>query len=147
MLCTFLYDDLLQKNRSSVIVEADSMAASNIVYQSITFKDYSFYVYCYTTQHKLYFADPVERIVAFRKLSNQMGYSKFLIMGHYQRKTDQQSWSQESVTGVIQEVLEGNMGYRRASKAYSVPQTTLERNVKEALDRRKCLLKQQLEKC
>ncbi|GBL73160.1 hypothetical protein AVEN_159238-1 [Araneus ventricosus] len=48
-------------------------------------------------------------------------------MGRYQRKTDRQSWSQESMAGAIQEVLEGNMGYRRASKAYSVPQTTLER--------------------
>ncbi|GBM36572.1 hypothetical protein AVEN_91983-1 [Araneus ventricosus] len=53
-------------------------------------------------------------------------------MGRYQRKTDRQSWSQESMAGAIQEVLEGNMGYRRASKAYSVPQTTLERKVKEA---------------
>ncbi|GBN67154.1 hypothetical protein AVEN_210982-1 [Araneus ventricosus] len=42
--------------------------------------------------------------------------------GRYQRKTDRQSWSQESMAGAIQEVLEGNMGYRRASKAYSVPQ-------------------------
>ncbi|GBN85265.1 hypothetical protein AVEN_142367-1 [Araneus ventricosus] len=57
---------------------------------------------------------------------------KFLIMGRYQRKTDRQSWFQDSMAGAIQEVLEGNMGYRRASKAYSVPQTTLERKVKEA---------------
>ncbi|GBN44116.1 hypothetical protein AVEN_200743-1 [Araneus ventricosus] len=53
-------------------------------------------------------------------------------MGCYQGKTDRQNWSQESMAGAIQEVLEGNMGYRRASKAYSVPQTTLERKVKEA---------------
>ncbi|GBN54087.1 hypothetical protein AVEN_166155-1 [Araneus ventricosus] len=53
-------------------------------------------------------------------------------MGRYQRKTDRQSWSQESMSGAIQEVLEGNMGYRRASEAYSVPQTTLERKVKKA---------------
>ncbi|GBN13715.1 hypothetical protein AVEN_126558-1 [Araneus ventricosus] len=49
--------------------------------------------------------------------------------------------------GAIQEVLEGNMGYRRASKAYSVPQTTLERKVKEARQKKKALLKQLLEKC
>lgn len=53
-------------------------------------------------------------------------------MGRYQRKTDRQSWSTESMAGAIQEVLEGKMGYRRASKAYNVPQTTLERKVKEA---------------
>ncbi|GBN96153.1 hypothetical protein AVEN_168623-1 [Araneus ventricosus] len=53
-------------------------------------------------------------------------------MGHYQRKTDRESWSQESIAGAIQEVSEGDMGYRRASKAYIVPQLTLERNVKEA---------------
>ncbi|GBM18551.1 hypothetical protein AVEN_47943-1 [Araneus ventricosus] len=58
-------------------------------------------------------------------------------MGRYQRKTDRQSWSQESMAGAIQESLERNMGYRRASKAYSVPQTTLERKVKE--DRQKKL--------
>ncbi|GBM61328.1 hypothetical protein AVEN_9597-1 [Araneus ventricosus] len=48
------------------------------------------------------------------------------------KKTDRQSWSQESMTGAIQEVLEGNMSYRRASKAYGIPQTIIERNVKEA---------------
>lgn len=36
------------------------------------------------------------------------------------------------MAGAIQEVLEGKMGYRRASNAYNVPQTTLERKVKEA---------------
>lgn len=35
------------------------------------------------------------------------------------------------MAGAIQEVLEGNVGYRRASKAYNVPKTTLERKVKE----------------
>lgn len=38
-------------------------------------------------------------------------------MGRYQRKTDRQSWSEESMAGAIQEVLDGSMGYRRASKA------------------------------
>ncbi|GBN47613.1 hypothetical protein AVEN_262722-1 [Araneus ventricosus] len=57
-------------------------------------------------------------------------------MGSYQRKADRQSWSQESMAGATQEVLEGNMGYRKASKAYSVPQTTLERKVKEARQRK-----------
>ena len=34
--------------------------------------------------------------------------------------------------GAIQEVLERNMGYRKASQAFNVPPTTLERKVKEA---------------
>ncbi|GBL81665.1 hypothetical protein AVEN_93451-1 [Araneus ventricosus] len=36
------------------------------------------------------------------------------------------------MAGVIQEVLEGHMGYRTAYKAYGIPQTSLERKVKEA---------------
>lgn len=39
------------------------------------------------------------------------------------------------MTAAIQEVLEGNMGYRKASKLYAIPQTTLERKVKEAREK------------
>lgn len=56
-------------------------------------------------------------------------------MGRYQRKTVRQSWSEESMAGAIQEVLDGKMGYRRASKAFNIPQTTLERKVKEAREK------------
>ncbi|KAJ8882035.1 hypothetical protein PR048_018523 [Dryococelus australis] len=41
-------------------------------------------------------------------------------------------WSNESMAGAIQEIPEGKMVYRKASKAYSMPQTPLERKVKEA---------------
>ncbi|CAL1269737.1 unnamed protein product [Larinioides sclopetarius] len=57
------------------------------------------------------------------------GMSEFLIMARYQRKTDRQNWSQESMTI---HVLEENNNYKRAFKAYSVPHTTIERKVKEA---------------
>lgn len=51
---------------------------------------------------------------------------------NYKRKTNRQSWSEESMHLAIQEVINGNMGYFKASKAYSVPQTTLENRVKKA---------------
>ena len=51
---------------------------------------------------------------------------------NYQRKIDRQSWSTETMMGAIKEVLEGNMGYKRASQAFNVPQSTLEDKVKKA---------------
>ncbi|KAG5871936.1 hypothetical protein JTB14_022411 [Gonioctena quinquepunctata] len=50
----------------------------------------------------------------------------------YERKTNRQSWSQESMEGAIEEVLSVRMGYLKASKAFNVPQSTLEDRVKEA---------------
>lgn len=47
----------------------------------------------------------------------------------YERKTNRQSWSQESMEGAIEEVLSGRMGYL---KAFNVPQSTLEDRVKKA---------------
>ncbi|KAG5865116.1 hypothetical protein JTB14_026833 [Gonioctena quinquepunctata] len=58
-------------------------------------------------------------------------------MGRYKRKTERQSWAEETMSGAIQAVLVGEMGYRRASKAYKVSQTTLERKV-EKLNIRDC---------
>lgn len=53
-------------------------------------------------------------------------------MGRYKRKTDRQSWNGESMKLAVQAVLDGEMGYRKASANFNVPQTTLERRVKKA---------------
>lgn len=53
-------------------------------------------------------------------------------MSHYKRKTDRQSWDQENMKSAITEVLEHRMGYMRASKAFNIPQSTLEDRVKKA---------------
>lgn len=50
----------------------------------------------------------------------------------YIRKVTRQSWSKESMKGAVSEVIEGRMGYLRASRAYGVPQSTLEVRVKKA---------------
>ncbi|XP_056645002.1 uncharacterized protein LOC130450573 [Diorhabda sublineata] len=50
---------------------------------------------------------------------------------NYQRKTNHQSWSEESMHFAIQEMINGNMGDFTASKAYLVPQITLENRVKK----------------
>ncbi|KAG5869484.1 hypothetical protein JTB14_028580 [Gonioctena quinquepunctata] len=47
----------------------------------------------------------------------------------YERKTNRQSWSQESMERAIEEVLSGRMGYLKAS---NVLQSTLENRVKKA---------------
>ncbi|KAK9708358.1 CENP-B N-terminal DNA-binding domain [Popillia japonica] len=49
----------------------------------------------------------------------------------YQRNTNRQSWSQESIEGAIEEVLSGRMGYLKAAKSFTVPQSTLEDRVKK----------------
>lgn len=53
-------------------------------------------------------------------------------MSHYKRKTNRQAWDQESMKGAITEVIEGRMGYLKASRAFNVPQSTLEDRVKKA---------------
>ncbi|KAG8304422.1 hypothetical protein J6590_094110 [Homalodisca vitripennis] len=58
-------------------------------------------------------------------------------MCQYVRKIKNQSWSEESMAEAIQAVLDGEMVYRRTSKAFNVPQTTLERKVKEARELRR----------
>ena len=50
----------------------------------------------------------------------------------YKRRTDRQAWSEESMQNAITAVLNGEMGYYRASASFGVPQTTLERYVKKA---------------
>lgn len=50
----------------------------------------------------------------------------------YKRKTDRQSWSQEGMELAIIEVMSGRMGYKKASKAFNVPQSTLEDRIRKA---------------
>ncbi|KAK9695371.1 CENP-B N-terminal DNA-binding domain [Popillia japonica] len=52
-------------------------------------------------------------------------------MSKYVRKTTRQSWSEESMTGAITEVMEGRMGYLKASRAFGIPQSTLEDRAKK----------------
>lgn len=52
-------------------------------------------------------------------------------MGKYKRKTNRQSWSEESMKNAIMSVINKVMGYKKASMAYGVPQTTLENRVKK----------------
>lgn len=50
-------------------------------------------------------------------------------MGKYKRKTNRQSWNEECMRQAIEEVLEGRMGYLKASKQFGVPRTTVEARV------------------
>jgi len=52
-------------------------------------------------------------------------------MGKYIRKTNRQSWSEEAMKLAIMSVIDKVMGYKKASLAYGVPQTTLENRVKK----------------
>lgn len=52
---------------------------------------------------------------------------------NYTRKTNRQEWTTDSMNNAIQAVVSGQMGYLRASKQFSVPQTTLERYVKKKM--------------
>ena len=52
-------------------------------------------------------------------------------MGKYKRKTQRQSWDEDSMRQAVEEVLEGRMGYLKASKEYEVPRTTIEARVKK----------------
>ncbi|XP_044765586.1 jerky protein homolog-like [Coccinella septempunctata] len=54
---------------------------------------------------------------------------------NYERKTNRGKWSEAQMKLAIQEVLDGKKGYKSASKAYNVPQTTLERKVNQARKR------------
>ncbi|KAG5882732.1 hypothetical protein JTB14_004029 [Gonioctena quinquepunctata] len=47
-------------------------------------------------------------------------------MGKYKRKTQRQSWDENSMRQAIEEALEGRMGYLKASRQYEVPRTTME---------------------
>ncbi|KAB0804261.1 hypothetical protein PPYR_01231 [Photinus pyralis] len=52
-------------------------------------------------------------------------------MGKYTRKSDRQSWDENSMHLAVEEVLEGRMGYLKASKEYGVPRSTIEARVKK----------------
>ncbi|KAJ8972235.1 hypothetical protein NQ317_017559 [Molorchus minor] len=52
-------------------------------------------------------------------------------MGKYKRKTNRQSWNADCMRQAVEEVLEGRMGYLKASKVFGVPRTTLEARVKK----------------
>jgi hypothetical protein len=52
----------------------------------------------------------------------------------YNRKTNRQNWPIVSMQQAVNAVISGEMGYRRASVAFGVPQTTLERHVKKQRD-------------
>ena len=47
----------------------------------------------------------------------------------YKRKTNQHSWSLDTMKKAVQIVVSGEMGYKKAAQAYNIPQTTLERYV------------------
>ncbi|KAJ0169726.1 hypothetical protein K1T71_014332 [Dendrolimus kikuchii] len=48
---------------------------------------------------------------------------------NYKKTTNQHAWSSEAMKKAVQKVVSGEMGYKKASKALGVPQTTLERYV------------------
>ncbi|KAF2895084.1 hypothetical protein ILUMI_11089 [Ignelater luminosus] len=54
---------------------------------------------------------------------------------NYKRKTNRQSWSADCMTRALQEVLEGRMGYNKAARTFSIPQSTLEDKVKKVRQR------------
>lgn len=49
----------------------------------------------------------------------------------YQRKSNRGNWDPECMENAIEAVYSGSMGYLKASRSFGVPQTTLERKVKE----------------
>ncbi|KAG5887515.1 hypothetical protein JTB14_036238 [Gonioctena quinquepunctata] len=52
-------------------------------------------------------------------------------MEKYKRKTQRQSWDENSMRQAVEEVLEGRMGYLKASRESEVPRTTIEAKVKK----------------
>lgn len=51
---------------------------------------------------------------------------------NYNRRTDRGKWSQEFMENAVNWVMKGDIGYKRTSLSFNVPQSTLERRVKEA---------------
>jgi len=49
---------------------------------------------------------------------------------HYNRKTNQHSWSEDSMKSAILAYNNKEMEFRKAALPFGVPQTTLERRVK-----------------
>lgn len=52
-------------------------------------------------------------------------------MGRYKRISTRQSWTEGSMRAAVEQVMEGKMGYLKASKEFEVPRTTLEARVKK----------------
>jgi hypothetical protein len=50
---------------------------------------------------------------------------------HYKRKTNQHSWSEDSMKSAILAYNNKEMGFRKAALSFGVPQTNLERRVKQ----------------
>ncbi|XP_039281652.1 uncharacterized protein LOC120350826 [Nilaparvata lugens] len=50
-------------------------------------------------------------------------------MGKYKRKSNRQSWSEESMANAIKAIEEKTMGWLKAAKTFGVPQATLRRRV------------------
>lgn len=50
---------------------------------------------------------------------------------HYKRKTNQHAWSEDSMKSAILAYNNKEMGFRKAALSFGVPQTTLERRVKQ----------------
>ncbi|XP_011875210.1 PREDICTED: uncharacterized protein LOC105566092 isoform X2 [Vollenhovia emeryi] len=49
----------------------------------------------------------------------------------YVRKTERQKWDKDVMNDAVSAIIEGNMGYRKASSIFRVPKTTLERYVQK----------------
>ncbi|XP_034945045.1 uncharacterized protein [Chelonus insularis] len=49
---------------------------------------------------------------------------------NYKRKTNRQSWSEESMKNAIIDVTSGKCGFKKASQVYGVPKSTLEYRIK-----------------
>lgn len=67
----------------------------------------------------------------FTQLHRQCLFQGRIAMGKYTRKTERQSWDENSMRQAVEEVLEGRLGYLKASKEYGVPRTTIEARVKK----------------
>nr|CAH7724701.1 unnamed protein product [Callosobruchus chinensis] len=57
--------------------------------------------------------------------------AKFLYGENIQKKTTRGSWEETSMRLAVEEIINKRMGYRKAAQQFCVPQTTLERRVKE----------------
>ena len=60
-------------------------------------------------------------------------------MGKYKRSTDRQSSSEDSMRNAVKDVIEGKMGYLKASKEYGVPRSTLEARVSKVRKGETCI--------
>lgn len=59
-------------------------------------------------------------------------FSKDKMPRNYQRTSDRNTWSEQSMVAAVQAVLDGSMGFLKAAQSFGVPKSTLERKVKKA---------------